>query len=562
MIIQKPLSFPNLHFQGLRKICHTKPAILAKQFGLTEVQTPKGKYWFKDNNADILGVSHLDSVLPFLHFDVTRLRMDTLIYCSTLDNRLGTYILLDWLEKAGAKYDILLTEGEEQGESTAKYFKPPKHKDYNWTFSFDRKGTDVAVYQYYSPSFAQAILAQGAENVVHGTYSDIADLEHLGCRGLNFGIGFHGEHTNYAYAHKSEIIGGLRRFQSFYREYKSIAFPFESEKYLTGAKEEIKPLAAKEHKTTSEKSKIELIREFKERRRRAEEANRPNIAAMEALLQQNISFLPLQPATLNALYESGIYLIKDMVKHSRIELLKYKPITALMIKDIEAKIQPVGLTFAMSLKAFNLPVSTLKVVIKEPEKGMGEIHRNVILALSSAKAKATISDGIPLIPSKAIIAHPKAQVPDAAVTRGSEDQLPLFPDEIITLVECPHCNTMYAQEDIDSEHGICKHCTSELVEAGVNQTGKVFADSSCLRCGDTLPLDDLDENLHCVKCLEEIQKEEDKKGTIMRAAFKLTRDIKDDTHYLLTKEGFKWVSVSPAKEMYKETRVGFQVKPE
>ena len=62
-----------------------------------------------------------------------------------------------------------------------------------------------------------------------GTFSDIVELKHLGCIGINFGIGYQLEHTPHCYAMKRTIEKQLARVLQFYRKYKSVAMPFYNE---------------------------------------------------------------------------------------------------------------------------------------------------------------------------------------------------------------------------------------------------------------------------------------------------------------------------------------------
>src|SRR3990167_3487637 len=87
-------------------------------------------YVFKDNNAPVLFVGHLDSHSYADHFYVNRISGGHLIMAAQLDDRLGVHIGLDILPRLGVKTDILLTTDEEKGGSTSEYFVPTKQ--YNW----------------------------------------------------------------------------------------------------------------------------------------------------------------------------------------------------------------------------------------------------------------------------------------------------------------------------------------------------------------------------------------------------------------------------------------------
>jgi hypothetical protein len=149
----------------LEAICRM-PVDAFGSFG-ESVPTPEGNYIFRDRGERVLGVAHLDTVLPGTQFAHDGDR----VFCPSLDDRLGVYMLSELLPLLGVKFDLLLTDGEERGCSTARWFVPPRR--YNWMFSFDRAGTDVVLYQYYSPA-NRRLLHRAGFRVGVGSYSDIA----------------------------------------------------------------------------------------------------------------------------------------------------------------------------------------------------------------------------------------------------------------------------------------------------------------------------------------------------------------------------------------------------
>lgn len=200
------------NIKTLSKICNL-PISSFDRFGKRE-NTPDGDFFFKDNNANILGVAHLDSVCQ----PNKLIHEDNFVYHPCLDDRLGAYLLLEVLSKY-AKFDILLTEGEEIGCSTAAYFNPKK--EYNWIFSFDRKGTDVVLYQYHDLP-TQTLLESFGFQVSQGIFSDIAFMDHLGCKGINFGVGYHDYHSENAYADLNETRENCLKFIEFYKANKEV----------------------------------------------------------------------------------------------------------------------------------------------------------------------------------------------------------------------------------------------------------------------------------------------------------------------------------------------------
>lgn len=182
------------------------------------VSTPGGNYVFRDQGERVLGVAHLDTVLPATHFVHDGER----VICPTLDDRLGVHLLLDVLPLLGVRFDLLLTEGEERGCSTARWFQQPRR--YNWMFSFDRAGTDVVLYQYDTPALRRLLNRSGFRIGV-GTYSDIADLWHLGCAGVNLGCGYHRQHHPDCFADLGETRRMVAAFVRFWSQVSCFSRP-------------------------------------------------------------------------------------------------------------------------------------------------------------------------------------------------------------------------------------------------------------------------------------------------------------------------------------------------
>jgi hypothetical protein len=136
------------------------------------VKTPRGPYYFRDNGASVLGVAHLDTVL-----NAKPMREGKYVIAPQLDDRLGVWILLDLLPSLGVNLDILLTTGEESGNTTAYYFD--SIRPYNWIVEFDRAGSDVVMYQYDCDEYADLLGSYGFR-VGFGSFSDICAMDHLG----------------------------------------------------------------------------------------------------------------------------------------------------------------------------------------------------------------------------------------------------------------------------------------------------------------------------------------------------------------------------------------------
>ena len=187
--------------------------------------TRDGIYIYRPNKkSKILGVAHLDTVLGSNHFFNLRIGQDDIVINPCLDDRLGAYTLLSTLPALGIEFDLLLTEGEEQGRSTAYHFQ--SEKSYNWIFSFDRRGDDVVMYQYDDLDIREALKSVGFRPSI-GTFSDIAFLDQLGVKGINIGTGYEGEHTNMSYANMTTWKSQVIKFKRFYDKYKDTKFTYE-----------------------------------------------------------------------------------------------------------------------------------------------------------------------------------------------------------------------------------------------------------------------------------------------------------------------------------------------
>lgn len=193
--------------------------------------TPHGPMIFIDNNAPVLAVAHLDWV-DYKKPKYKKQYKNTLIYdCPQLDDRLGVWMILDMLPKAGIKCDVLLTDSEELGLSTASCFKPPKQ--YNWMMEFDRQGGGTAMYDYEDAEMRQ-LLWKYDYDVDQGSFTDICELYSLKCKGFNFGVGYHRQHTDECYANLSETFDSFRKVQSMYSDLSNTYLEHEEVKAPIG----------------------------------------------------------------------------------------------------------------------------------------------------------------------------------------------------------------------------------------------------------------------------------------------------------------------------------------
>lgn len=219
--IEKPSLINQSMLHSLKTFCQSPIADYSalRAVGFKEYDTGEDgmKYWFLDRGSKVLAVAHLDFVSDANTFGYLYTKDDRreVVLSPQLDDRLGVWLICDVLYNLG--YDILLTEGEESGKSTARYFSDKR--DYNWIFSFDRRGTDVVSYQYDSPQMKNLLLAFDF-TPGHGSFSDICYLERLGVKGFNFGCGYYDNHSADAYAIIDETIKMASKFIIFFENLK------------------------------------------------------------------------------------------------------------------------------------------------------------------------------------------------------------------------------------------------------------------------------------------------------------------------------------------------------
>lgn len=185
--------------------------------------TAHGPLTYIDRGSNVLAVAHLDWVKfnqhPVIRKQYQNIRISQ---CPQLDDRLGAWMILDVLPRAGITCDVLLTDSEESGNSTAKHFNPPKK--YNWIMEFDRAGSDVVMYDYEDKE-VRDLMREYEYRVGSGSFTDICELQDLGCKAFNFGVGYHNQHTDECYANLSETFDSFRKVQEFYEHWKDEHFP-------------------------------------------------------------------------------------------------------------------------------------------------------------------------------------------------------------------------------------------------------------------------------------------------------------------------------------------------
>ena len=238
------------------------PRLMSKVVGEGNFQKTCEGTWmgFKDNGANILAVAHTDTVGLAPSFEIIESNLlpsedryygarwqqynrlprrsrqnirkaarpahkgQFAVISPSLDDRLGVWMIGYFLLRTGLCYDILLTDGEERGKSSASYFKPPRQ--YNWIFEFDRRGTEVVMYQFENKDMKTKLEGYGY-HPEWGSFSDISYLDDLGCKAFNFGVGYHNEHTTFCHALIGDIERAANHFLPFYDNEKNALLPHD-----------------------------------------------------------------------------------------------------------------------------------------------------------------------------------------------------------------------------------------------------------------------------------------------------------------------------------------------
>ena len=201
--------------------------------------------YIQHENAKVLAVAHADTVInprDKFNFNILNRKTDSgevvrIVKTPTLDDRLGIYTIMNLLPSIfGAEWaDILITEGEESGNSTAQDFVTDK--EYNWIVEFDRMGStltgqgkgwknnDAVLYEYKGgKEFEDALKDCGFENLGTGSFTDISHLQELGVKAFNVAVGYHDNHSTKAYMFPKEYTRTINLFMEFYKKYAGHKF--------------------------------------------------------------------------------------------------------------------------------------------------------------------------------------------------------------------------------------------------------------------------------------------------------------------------------------------------
>jgi hypothetical protein len=164
----------------------------------------------KHGEAKILAVAHIDYIGTGKVYCASRKRVRS----SALDDRLGVWFALNIERLTGIPVDIVLTDGEESGRSTADRVPDSYLNTYNWIVEFDREGLTPV---YYGYSEMEDPLTEAFGSTTWGTYSDISEWEtEITVGAYNHGVGYKLQHTEFCQVRITDVRRSLSNFVKMY----------------------------------------------------------------------------------------------------------------------------------------------------------------------------------------------------------------------------------------------------------------------------------------------------------------------------------------------------------
>lgn len=188
-----------------------KKSTLLKLFKYDIVGFDETRYVYVDNEAPVLLVAHIDTV--------QKPRLEKWNTGAGFDDRLGCFLGYQLVNKYPQWFDLLLTDYEETGNSTAEFFEPSH--EYNFVVELDREGMNYVAYGLACDEMKLALEMCGLD-LEYGTYSDILELDHLKCSKINLGIGCynsHGLHSGFQESVTDSQIEKLLNFVELFHEH-------------------------------------------------------------------------------------------------------------------------------------------------------------------------------------------------------------------------------------------------------------------------------------------------------------------------------------------------------
>jgi len=183
-----------------------------------EVRINERRYWHIKSGGKILLVAHVDTVLKPVKPRIKKKR----IKGRGLDDRLGIYMAMTILEEHPEIVDVLITDDEEIGMSTASLVPTEDLANYNCIIELDRGGDDFVHYGLAGPDLVYAYEEYADKGF--GMASDIMHLNKPNCGCINVGIGYYKAHAKNSYCKTEEFIQSYHNVMDFIEKYQDVHF--------------------------------------------------------------------------------------------------------------------------------------------------------------------------------------------------------------------------------------------------------------------------------------------------------------------------------------------------
>jgi len=176
------------------------------------------QYWHIKSGEKILLVAHIDTVLRPTKPRFKKKR----IKARGLDDRLGVYMAMSILSEMSDVVDVLITDDEEIGQSTASMVPTEDLAGYNCIIELDRAGTDFVHYDLADDDLIDAYTEFADEGFGFG--SDIGHLKSPSCGCINVGIGYYKQHAKDSYAKTEDFVKAYHDVKKFIGKYQDVHF--------------------------------------------------------------------------------------------------------------------------------------------------------------------------------------------------------------------------------------------------------------------------------------------------------------------------------------------------
>lgn len=186
----------------------------------------KERHVYVDNKAPILLVAHIDTVQTP--------RLDRVNRGAGFDDRLGVYLGHKLARSHPHLFDLLLTDYEETGGSTARYFAPSH--DYKLIAELDREGEDYVDYDLASNELRKVLKDCGLKHA-EGLWSDICYMDHVKCNKFNLGLGTHHGHSKDSGFDMGVFDRQVKKFLDFAEMYRDTSWPDPEPTWTGGSRD-------------------------------------------------------------------------------------------------------------------------------------------------------------------------------------------------------------------------------------------------------------------------------------------------------------------------------------